>query len=202
MSIHKKTIRLASASAARAQLLRNAGLEIESTPARIDEDAVKLALLAEEAKPRDIADALAEAKAIKIGAKHPQDLVIGCDQVLAFEGQILSKPRSADEARAQIAAMRGKTHQLLSAAVLVEDARPIWRHIGIVTLTMHPISDAYLDDYIARNWPAIGDCVGGYMLEAEGVRLFSQIRGDYFTVLGLPLLELLSHLGRSGAIAQ
>lgn len=191
---------LASSSAIRRKLLENAGVEVVVSPPRIDEDALQSALVAEEAKPRDIADTLAEAKARKISSRHPAQLVLGCDQVLEHDGGILSKPDTPDEARAQLAALRGGTHRLLSAAVIYSDGKPLWRHVGIARLTMRAFSDAYLDDYVARNWDSIRHSVGAYKLEEEGVRLFTRIDGDYFTVLGLPLLELLAYLTLRGDI--
>lgn len=185
---------LASGSEIRLTLLRNAGVDVTAIPARVDEDAIRIAMLAEEASPRDIADALAEMKAQKVSAKYPGSLVIGCDQVLSFEGTILSKPESPDEARAQLTRMRGKRHKLLSSAVICEGGRPIWRHVGLARMMMRQISDAYLDTYVTRNWDSIRHSVGAYKLEEEGARLFAQVQGDYFTVLGLPLLELLSYL--------
>ncbi|MCI5042648.1 MAG: Maf family nucleotide pyrophosphatase [Donghicola eburneus] len=193
---------LASGSDIRAQLLRNAGLEIEVIPARVDEEAIRAALEMEEAKPRDVADALAEAKARKISAKHPDAIVIGCDQVLAMGAQIYAKPATSEDARAQLMALRNQPHQLLSAAVLYKDAEPKWRHVGVARLRMHNFSDAYLDDYLSRNWESVRHSVGGYKLEEEGVRLFSSVQGDYFTILGLPLVELLAYLGVTGSIAS
>lgn len=192
---------LASSSAIRAELLRRAGVATEVMPARVDEEAIRIALEAEAAHPHDIADTLAEMKARKIGERLPQRLVLGCDQVLEVQNTILAKPSSRDAARAQLHQLRGKSHRLLSAAVLYEAGRPVWRHVGEVRLTMRTFSDAYLEDYISRNWPGIGDSVGAYKLEEEGVRLFEKIEGDYFTILGLPLLELLAHLARRGVIA-
>ena len=193
-----RPIILASSSQIRRQLLRNAAVRFESDSPRLDEDAIKSALLDEGASPRDIADALAEAKAMKLSRKRPEALVIGCDQVLDFEGAILSKPGSPEEARDQLSRMRGKRHALLSAVVLCHQGSPVWRHVGQVRLQMRDVSDGYLDGYLQRNWDSIRHAVGGYKLEEEGVRLFSRIEGDYFTVLGLPLVELLSYLSASG----
>ena len=193
---------LASGSEIRAHLLRQAGIEFDCDVPRLDEDAIKSALLAEEAPPRDIADALAEAKARKISGKHPGRLVLGCDQVLDFEGSLLSKPASAEEALRQLQEMRGKRHMLLSAAVIYRDGEPIWRHVGQVRLVMRKCSDTYLADYVSRNWDSIRHAVGAYKLEEEGVRLFASIDGSYFNVLGLPLMELISYLGLQGVIEQ
>lgn len=191
---------LASSSAIRQTLLTNAGIPFTALPARIDEDAIKAALLAEEATPRDVADALAELKARKIAEKHPEATVIGSDQVLEFQGQILSKPISKEDAADQLRALRGKQHKLLSAVVVYSGAEPVWRYVGQVRLLMRDIGDDYLAAYLARNWPGIGDSVGSYKLEEEGARLFSRIEGDYFTVLGLPLLELIGFLTQRGDI--
>jgi septum formation protein len=152
--------------------------------------------------PRDIADALAEMKATKVSLKERTQLVLGCDQVLDLGGEILSKPATIEEARAQLQRLRGRTHDLLSAVVICQDGVPIWRHVGRVRLTVRAFSDAWLDDYLARNWPDIAGCVGAYKLESEGVRLFSRIEGDYFTVLGLPLLDVLAFLTLRGDLPQ
>lgn len=191
---------LASASETRLALLRAAGLDVSALPARVDEEAMRAALEAEAAHPRDIADALAEAKARKLSDRHPEALVIGCDQVLAFRRQVWGKPASPDEARAQLQALRGQTHELLSAVVLYEAGQPIWRHVGEVRLTMRAFTDDWLEGYLARNWESVKSSIGAYKLEEEGVRLFTAVEGDYFTVLGLPLLALLTYLGQRGFI--
>ena len=197
-----RPILLASTSAIRAALLRNAGLEIATHPARIDEEAIRAALEAEGSTPRDLADTLAEMKAERIARRNPEALVIGCDQVLEFQGRAYSKPADAADLRAQLLAMRGQTHRLLSAAVVFEEGRPVWRHVGQARLTMREFSDDWLAGYLHRNTTDLMSSVGGYKLESEGVRLFSQIEGDYFTILGLPLLPLLDWLAVRGSIAS
>lgn len=191
---------LASGSEIRQALLRNAGVNFEVQRLKIDEAAIRDSLVAEGASPRDVADHLAEAKARKGSLKDPDALVIGCDQVLALDGEIYGKPHSPQDARSQLDRLNGKSHQLLSAAVIYEGTKPIWRHVGVVKLRMRQASDAYLDNYVERNWESIRHSVGGYKLEEEGVRLFHRIDGDYFNVLGLPLLELLAYLTLRGVI--
>ncbi|GAB4282411.1 MAG: Maf family protein [Roseovarius sp.] len=196
-----QTLILASASPIRQTLLRQAGVPFAVSPPRLDEHAIRASLQADGASPRDIADALAEAKARR-AAQRLEDTppVLGVDQILAHRGAILGKPETAAQARAQLAGLRGATHRLITAAVIWQGDRPVWRHVGEVRLRMHDFSDSYLDAYLARNWPGIRDAVGGYKLEEEGVRLFSRIEGDYFCVLGLPLLEVLAWLRQNGVI--
>lgn len=189
---------LASGSQIRAELLHAAGVSFGIEVARVDEESIRDSLLAEGAPPRDIADALAEYKARKVSDKNPGALVLGCDQVLEADGRILSKPDSPEAARRDLEALSGKTHRLLSAAVIVEDGKPIWRHVGVVRLTMRELSGTFLDGYVARNWESIRRSVGGYKLEEEGVRLMARVEGDYFTVLGLPLLEVIGFLTLRG----
>ena len=193
---------LASSSGIRRQMLENAGVSFEVSLPRVDEDAVRQSLLAEAASPRDIADALAELKARKVSARMPGALVLGCDQVLSFDGQIMAKPVSRADAEQQLRQLRGARHQLLSAAVIYEDGQPIWRFVGTVRLQMRDFSDSFLTTYLDRNWPDISNSVGGYKLESEGVRLFTRVDGDYFTVLGMPLLEILSYLTLRGDLQQ
>lgn len=190
---------LASGSEIRAQMLRNAGVVFDVQVARVDEDAIKASLLADGAPPRDIADALAEAKARKISDKTGA-MVLGCDQVLDFQGQLLSKPKTPQDALDQLRSLRGQRHMLLSAAVIYDEGKPVWRHVGQVRLLMRDASDAYLEGYVARNWESVRDAVGAYKLEEEGVRLFTRIDGDYFNVLGMPLLEVLAYLTLRGVL--
>ncbi|MWB76934.1 septum formation protein Maf [Pseudooceanicola sp. 216_PA32_1] len=193
---------LASGSAIRAQMLRNAAVPFRVQPARVDEEALRQSLDAEGTPPRDMSDALAEMKAQRVSAKAPGSMVIGCDQILALGKTVFAKPESREEAAAQLKDLRGQQHSLYSAAVICEDGRPVWRHITEVRMRMHRFSDAYLDSYLERNWPAVATSVGAYQIESEGVRLFSSITGDYFAILGLPLTELLSFLALRGLIEQ
>ena len=191
---------LASTAQIRSKLLDGAGVPHDVVASRIDEDSVKKALEAEGAPPRDIAATLAEMKARKIAEKGQGGLVIGCDQVLSLKGEVLSKPKTIEDARGQLNALRGETHQLLSAAVIYEDLKPVWRHVGVARLSMRDFSDDYCDDYLARNWDSIRWAVGGYKIEEEGIRLFRMVQGDTFTIQGLPLLELLSYLTLRGTL--
>jgi nucleoside triphosphate pyrophosphatase len=191
---------LASASEIRQTLLKQAGIQFKAQTARIDETTIVASMVEDGATARDIADALAELKARKIATKHPAAMVIGCDQVLEFRGSVLSKPTGLEDAISQLIMLRGQQHKLLSAIVIYEDGEPVWRHVGQVRLLMRDLSDDYVAKYMSRNWPGIADSVGSYKLEQEGSRLFSHIEGDYFTVLGLPLLELIGFLTQRGVI--
>ena len=191
---------LASGSEIRASLLAKAQVPFRVQTAPVDEEMIKAALLAENLRPRDISDALAEAKANRIAVKTPDDFVLGCDQVLELDGELMSKPRDITEAADHLRRLSGKTHRLYSAAVIFHEARPIWRFIGEARLTMRPLSEGYIDDYLSRNWPEVSYCVGCYQIEAEGSRLFSRIDGDYHAILGLPLFPLLTFLNDRGII--
>lgn len=185
---------LASGSTTRAAMLRAAGLTVTPQFPRVDEDLIRSALLAEGATPRDIADALAEAKAVKVSHRNPGALVLGGDQVLDLHGEILTKPATPADAVAQITRLAGQTHRLLSAAVVARDGQALWRHVSVARLTMHPLTADEIAAYVARNWDTIRHSVGAYLIEAEGVALMSRIEGDHFTILGLPLIELLNWL--------
>lgn len=191
---------LASKSAARTAVLKGAGVPFETAVAGVDEEAVKAGMLAEGASPRDIADALAELKAVKISRGRP-GFVIGADQTLEFEGGLYDKAETLDAARERLKLLRGKPHRLHSAVVVAKDGAPIWRELDTATLTMRDFTDDFLEAYLAQEGDAALGSVGCYRLEGPGAQLFSKIQGDYFAILGLPLLGLLDLLRRHGAVA-
>jgi septum formation protein len=192
---------LASKSAARRAVLEGAGVPFEVAVAGVDEDAVKASLLADGASPRDIADALAELKAIRV-SRSRSDLVIGADQTLELDGQLYDKAETVEEARARLKLLRGKPHKLHSAVVVAKEGTPIWREVVTATLTMRDFSDDFIEDYLAREGEAALGSVGCYRLEDLGAQLFSRIEGDYFAILGLPLLGLLELLRNHQVLAR
>ena len=193
---------LASSSSVRQKLLLNAGIRVESISSYLDEVSIKKSMLSEGASALEIADSLAEAKARKVSNKRNEAFVIGCDQVLEFKGKLLSKPMNQIDAQKWLMKMNGHWHNLFSAVVVFENHQPVWRHVEHSKLLMHKISREYLDDYIHRNWKYIKQSVGSYCIEKEGIRLFAKLEGDYFAILGLPLLQLLSYLSTRGVIAR
>ena len=185
---------LASASPVRACLLREAGVPFVSCPAGIDEHAVKVSLLAEKLTADAVADALAERKALQVSKAHPQALVLGCDQILVFDGRLIDKSASMEEARVLLRELRGKPHSLLTACVLAQDGAAVWRRLERCKLWARPFSDAFLDDYLRAEGDQVLGSVGCYHLEGRGIQLFERMEGDYFSVLGLPLIPLLAAL--------
>ncbi len=187
-----KRVVLASASQVRARLLREAGVVFEVEPAHVDEAEVKLGMRAEPVEA--VTEALAFLKAQHVSRRFPDAFVVGADQMLECEGKRFDKPANLDQARAQLGSLRGRAHDLIGCTVVVKEGARLWHHIGRVTLEMRPFSEAFLDAYLA----AMGDealrSVGAYQLEGRGVQLFSRVNGDYFTILGLPLLPLLDFL--------
>jgi septum formation protein len=192
---------LASHSPSRKVMLEAAGVPFTAEAAGIDEDAVKQAMLAEGADGRQLANALAEMKAVKISRRHPDALVLGCDSTVATaEGDLIDKAATRVESAAQLRALAGTTHKLTSAAVVAQGGVPVWRHVDTAKLTMRDFSDSFLESYLDAEWPVIAGCVGGYRLEGRGIQLFSRIEGDHFTILGLPLLPLLDWLRVRGIL--
>ncbi|HYD89579.1 MAG TPA: Maf family nucleotide pyrophosphatase [Vitreimonas sp.] len=190
---------LASASAARREMMDAAGLVFEVDVPRVDEEAAKASLRAEGLKPRDQAEALAELKALSV-SRARAGFVIGADQMLAVEGRVLDKPKDTNEAREHLLALRGRTHELLTAAVVATDGAVIWRHIDTPRLRMRAFSDAFLDQYLAQAGEKVLRSVGAYQLEGLGAQLFERVEGDYFSILGLPLLPLLAFLREHGVV--
>jgi septum formation protein len=193
---------LASASATRAGLLKAAGVDFDVVASGVDEAPIKAALLADGSDPAEIASRLAEAKALSASMAYPDDLVVGADQTLEFEGRLFDKAGSIAEARERLAELRGRTHLLHAAVVGARAGRPLWSETVTTRLTMRDVSDPFLDAYLARNADVALWSVGAYALEGEGVQLFERIEGDYFAVLGLPLLGLLAHLRDQGLLAR
>lgn len=182
---------LASTSAARRAMLDAAGVPHEAVSAGVDEDAAKAALA--HLDGRALADALAELKAVKVSARRPGDLVLGCDQTLELDdGTLLDKPGTT--LANQLRQLSGRTHRLHSAVVAAENGQPLWRYVERAKLTMRVLSEAYIADYAAEEGTAVAGCVGGYRIEGRGAQLFSRIEGSHFTILGLPLLPLLDWL--------
>lgn len=196
------TIILASQSAIRRKLLENAGLTVEALPARVDEDEIKLALRAAGATVEDAAIKLAEAKARRIGEKIQGAIVLGCDQMLECNGVWFDKPPDRAHAAAHLRALSGKTHRLVSAVVAYRNMVRVWHHVDSAKLAMRPLSDAFIETYLDRAGDAALGSVGAYQLEGLGAQLFTRVEGDYFTVLGLPLLPLLGFLRANGVVGE
>ena len=190
---------LASGSMSRRGLLAAAGVVADSVKPLVDEDAAKAAMRQDGISVRDQAMALAELKAGKVSATRP-GLVIGGDQMLSLDNHPFDKPKSLDEARTHLRSLSGRTHILETAIVVCENGAPVWRHLARPRLTMRPLSDAFIDSYIDRMGEPLLATVGAYQLEGLGAQLFTEIEGDYFSILGLPLLPLLDYFRVRGAL--
>ncbi len=191
---------LASTSAARIAMMQAARLEFEAEAPGVDEAAPKARLLSEGATPQKVAEMLAAMKAIAVSTRRG-GLVIGADQTLDLDGELIDKSGSVEELRERLLQLRGRRHRLHSAVVAAERGRPVWRTTDTAGLSMRVFSAEFLEGYLARNGEAMLSSVGGYRLEGEGIQLFDEVRGDYFTILGMPLLPLLDFLRERGAAA-
>ena len=194
------TLVLASASAARAMLLRRAGVPFRVDAAGIDEAEAKRSLESEGADAAALATALAELKALRVSRRQPGALVLGADQILECNGVRFDKPPDLAHARAQLRALSGRTHALVSAAVVVRDGERLWHATDLARLTMRPLGEAFIDGYLGRVGKTALQSVGAYQLEGLGAQLFTKVEGDHFTILGLPLLPLLDFLRGHGVV--
>ncbi|NTB98456.1 Maf-like protein [Agrobacterium tumefaciens] len=185
---------LASSSASRQMLMRNAGLTFSAIPADIDERALDQQLERDGASPEEVALQLARAKALAVGALYPEALVLGCDQTMALGARVYHKPKTMAEAEAHLLSLSGKVHRLNSAAVLVRHGEVVWQIVSSAELTVRTLSAEFVSRHLQRVGEKALSSVGAYQLEGEGIQLFTSIEGDYFTILGLPLLPLLSKL--------
>ena len=193
---------LASQSASRRAMLDAAGVPFTALPAAIDELSFKQAMLAEDVAPRDIADRLAELKAVRVSGAQPEALVLGSDSIVVLaDGTLLDKPESRAQAHAHLTAMSGSAITLISAAVIAEAGRPVWRHVATARLHVRALSHTFLEAYLDAEWPAIAGCVGCFRIEGLGVQLFERIEGDHFTILGMPLLPVLDYCRTRGVLA-
>lgn len=192
---------LASTSASRQAMLTAAGVPFEALAPMVDEGELKRALQSEGADARRVADALAEAKAVKISRKIPPALVLGSDSVVALDdGTMIDKAPDRQTLAAQLRSLRGRTHRLVSAAVVAENGSPVWRFVGVAKLTMRDFSDAFLDAYLDTCGDVLLGSVGGYHIEGHGAQLFARVDGDQFTIRGLPLLAVLDYLRTRGVM--
>lgn len=188
------TLILASRSRSRQALLKGAGVRFDAQPTDIDEAAVKARDLAAGHTPADVALTLAKEKALALEEAGPGDLVIGADQVMEFDGRLYDKPSTLDEAGTRLLEMAGQAHYLRSGLILAQGGEIVWSHKATATLVMRKVTRVEIDEYLAAVGERVLSTVGAYELEGEGVRLFERIEGDYFTILGLPLLPLLAEL--------
>lgn len=193
---------LASGSRPRARMLTNAGVPFTVDPASVDENSIKASMQPVGADVADVAEMLAATKAQQVSRNHEGELVVGADQMLACDGDWFDKPASLADARNQLMRLRGRTHELISAVCVVRDGVVIWHHIERAVVTMRPFSEDFIDEYIKKMDETILATVGGYELEGLGAQLFSRIDGDYFTILGMPLLPLLDFLRGHGVITE
>ncbi|MCR0985804.1 Maf family protein [Roseomonas populi] len=193
---------LASASSARRAVMEAAGLRFEAVAAAVDEASIKESARAEDFSPEDTALMLAEAKARRVAAQRPEALVIGSDQMLVLEERWFDKPESAAAARGHLEALRGKAHRLVTAVVCWRGGQRIWGHVAQPRLVMRPVSDAFIDAYLAIEGGLVTESVGAYRLEGPGIQLFDRVEGEHAAILGLPMLPLLGFLRQHGVLLR
>ncbi len=191
---------LASASPSRRKLLENAGLAFRAEKPQIDERAVEQSVEGSGLTPADLAQILAETKAADVGGRNAAALVIGSDQVMALDDRIFHKPADMDAARRNLLALSGRTHQLHSAVAIVSNGETLWRHVETANMSVRRLQPAFVGHYLAEVGDAALQSVGAYQVEGRGIQLFDRIEGDFFSIVGLPLLPLLTELRRLGAI--
>lgn len=184
-------------------MLEAAGVPFEAVAPGVDEEAAKASLRAAGRPPRDLADALAELKALKVSGRDPDALVLGSDSIVELQdGRLLDKPGCREQAHEHLQLLSGRRHYLYSAAVIAEGGRPVWRFVDRATMHVRPLSDTFIDTYLDREWEQARWCVGVYRIEGPGAQLFSRIDGSHFTVIGLPLLPVLDYLRTRGVLAS
>lgn len=190
---------LASGSLIRRQILKDAGINFKVITRPVDENAIKVSMLAENSHLRDIPDALAEAKSVRVSSQVA-GLVIGADQIMVMGGRLFDKPKDMAEVKTRLMNMRGQTHYLIGAVVISENGSPVWRHLAKTKLTMRDFTESFLDDYLKAEGDTLLESVGAYRFEGRGSQLFSNVEGDFFSILGLSLLPVMDYLRQRGAI--
>lgn len=198
--MNTQDILLASGSPSRKRLLENAGIAVRAVKAEINERSIEAPLEGTGVSPEDVALILAEAKAQEVSQRFPEQWVIGADQTLSLEGKIFHKPADMEGARQHLLALSGQTHHLNAAVVLARNREIVWQHVDVARMAMRQITPHFIGRYLAQAGEKVLNSVGAYQLEGTGIQLFDRIEGDYFTILGLPLLPLLAKLREIGAI--
>lgn len=197
-SIHPQRLILASQSPIRAALLKQAGLSFETRPARVDEDAIREGLLAESTRPRQVADYLAETKAQAVALREGDGFIIGSDQIITCNDKFLEKSKTSEDLAQQMRIISGQKLEIFAAAVIFEGHRPVWRHIGVAQCFVKVMNDDVIKAYVRANFDEVKDSVGGFHIEGRGVTLFDRILGDYYAILGMPIIEILAYLRLRG----
>ena len=193
--LHDMDLILASQSSTRWRILSCARIIAKAVSPQIDEENITRSLMAEKAMPRDIADTLAEHKAKKVSIKNPLSWVLGCDQVLDFEGKVFGKPKTQEDLRQSLIRLSGETHRLITANVMYHNTKPMWRHISVSHMTMHPMTVTEIETYVEKSWPDAQHSAGGYYFE-KTPHLFSEVRGNWFDIMGLSIGPIAEYLNQ------